>query len=77
MVGKREKMKRERVRYLYDFPFVSLSIPHRYDCDAIPTGVTAKEWISTGVTRTQQLFTLFGTESKIPSRIVKRTTVNL
>ena len=25
------------------FPFVSLSIPHRYDCDAIPTGVTAKK----------------------------------
>ena len=59
------------------FPLVSLSVPHRYDCDAIPTGVTAKEWISTGVTRTQQLFTLFGTESKIPSEIVKRTAVNL
>ena len=57
--------------------FVYLSVPRGHDCNAIHIGVTAKEWISTGVTKTQQLFTLFGTESKIPSRIVKRTTLNL
>ena len=38
---------------------------------SISTGVTGNEWISTGVTRTQQLFTLFVTESKILSRIEK------
>ena len=25
------------------FYFVSSSVPHSYDCDAIPTGMTAKE----------------------------------
>ena len=42
---KRQKIESEREKSSVPllFSFVSLSVPHRYDCDAIPTGVTAKE----------------------------------